>query len=186
MEKDKEIHSDREHNNQPKVWMLPGVDYPQNFYTRAHELDVAALFVACYPHVTHWDSQWGELEKETLNIPHYKVNYDARMVLNGRVYLWEVDRGTEDFDQLFAKVDKYIQFSKSLPPDSFQVIFTMQKYRRSKVKNRANKLLEYLASKKHRNQFLVVMHDEVLENPLGAVYVSPLNPMAKCLLASLT
>ena len=41
MEKAGEIHRDRDHNNQPYVWMLPGITYPQNFYIRQHELDVA-------------------------------------------------------------------------------------------------------------------------------------------------
>src|SRR5690349_17679011 len=50
MEKDGEIHRDRDHNNQPFIWMLPGVEFPHNFYTQRHELDVADLFVAYYPH----------------------------------------------------------------------------------------------------------------------------------------
>src|SRR3990172_6585808 len=91
MEADGEIHRDRDHNNQPFVWMLPGVTFPQNFYTRQHELDVASLFVAYSKHVSHWDTEWGETEREVLRIPDYRVNYDARMVLDRRVYLWEVD-----------------------------------------------------------------------------------------------
>lgn len=185
MEADKEIHSDRDHNNQPKVWMLPGVDYPENFYIRRHELDVADLFIAYNRHVTHWDTEWGELERTKLNIPRYRVNYDARMVLNGRVYLWEVDRGSEDFEQLSAKIGKYIQFSESLPPESFQVVFTMQKYRRLHLGNRADKLLKFIADKKRRNQFVVALHSQVLADPLGAVFVSPLEPMAKRLLSDL-
>src|SRR6266404_8309691 len=31
MHKDKEVHRDREHNNQPFLWMLPGTTFPQNF-----------------------------------------------------------------------------------------------------------------------------------------------------------
>src|SRR5688572_1040228 len=73
MELDGEIHSDRDHNNQPRVWMMPGVSYPQNFYGRSHELDVADLFVRYYPHVTHWDTEWGELEREKLSIPKYRA-----------------------------------------------------------------------------------------------------------------
>lgn len=187
MEADHEVHSDRDHNNQPKVWMLPNISYPQNFYTRTHEIDVADLFVAYERHVSHWDTEWGKLEREQLNIPHYRVNYDARMVLGGKVYLWEVDRGTMDIEEkLFAKVDKYIQFSESLPPDAMQVVFTMQKYRRMKLKNRAHLLLEYIASKKRRNQFIVAMHSDVLADPLGAVFVSPLDPLSKRNLSELT
>lgn len=188
MEKDKELHRDREHNNQPYIWMLPGTTFPQNFYLRQHEMDVADLFVACYPHVTHWDSEWGSTEREALRIPHYRVNYDARMVLNGKVYLWEVDRGTEDMRKLEDKVKKYIAFSDSLGAEAapFQVIFTLQKYRRMSVKNRAHELLELVASKKRRNQFLVALHSEVLTDPLAPVYVSPLDPLNRRTLSDLT
>jgi hypothetical protein len=186
MAKDGEVHRDRDHNNQPFIWMLPGVVFPQNFYTQRHELDVADLFVALYRHVSHWDTEWGTLERETLRIPQYKVNYDARMVLNGRVYLWEVDRGTEDFEQLFEKVNKYIRFAESLQTESFQVVFTMQKYRRQHFGRRVDEFLKFLASKKHRNMFLVAKHGEVLTDPLGAAYVSPLDPLVKRHLSELT
>src|SRR5690349_19911899 len=177
MAKDGEIHRDREHNNQPYLWMLPGVTFPQNFYTQRHEIDVADLFTAYYPHVSHWDTEWGKLERDELRIPHYRVNYDARMVLDRRVYLWEVDRGTEDLEkQLRAKVDKYIAFADSLKSESFQVIFTLQKYRRMSLGNRADALLDLLASKKRRNMFLVAKHSDVLADPLGAVFVSPMEP----------
>ena len=188
MHKDKEIHRDREHNNQPYLWMLPGTVFPQNFYTRQHEIDVSDTFVALYPHVTHWDSEWGSTEREALNIPKYRVNYDARMVLNGKLYLWEIDRGSEDFEALEAKVKKYVAFSDSLGAETspFQVIFTLQKYRRMSLGNRADALLDLLASKKRRNQFLVAKHSDVLTNPLGAIYVSPLDITQKRTLADLT
>jgi hypothetical protein len=185
MLKDREIHRDRDHNNQPFLWMLHGVEFPQNFYTQRHELDVADLFVAYYPHVTHWDTEWGALEKESLDIPRYRVHYDARMVLNGRVYLWEVDRGSMDFDALQAKIDKYLTFADSLSAEAFQVVFTLQKYRRLSLGNRADKLLGMLAAKKRRNMFLVAKHSDVLADPLGPVFVSPLDPMSKRLLSDL-
>jgi hypothetical protein len=189
MAADKEIHRDREHNNQPFLWMLPGVAFPENFYTRRHETDIGDLFVSYYPHVSHWDTEWGALEKKALQIPHYKTNYDARMVLKsapGRVFLWEVDRGSEDMEQLAAKIQKYIAFADSLNGEAFQVLFTMQKYRRLHLGNRADRLLQMLASKKRRNMFLVAKHSEVLTDPLGAVFVSPLEPLTKRPLSELT
>jgi hypothetical protein len=186
MHRDGEIHRDRDHNNQPFVWMLPGTVYPQNFFTRSHELAVADLFVAYHPHVAHWDTEWGELETKALNIPRYRVHYDARMVLNDRVYLWEVDRGSMDFDQLSAKINKYCDFADSLGGEAFQVIFTLQKYRRLSLGNRADRLLEMLTRKKRRHMFLVAKQADVLTTPMGPVFVSPVDPMAKRLLSDLT
>jgi hypothetical protein len=186
MAKDKEIHRDRDHNNQPYLWMLPGIKFPQNFYTQRHEIDVADLFVSYYHHVTHWDTEWGEMERETLKIPHYRVNYDARMVLNGRVYLWEVDRGSEDLEALTNKVKKYVAFADSLAGEAFQVVFTLQKYRRMHFGNRADAVIDLLASQKRRNMFMVAKHSDVLTDPLGAVFVSPVEPTAKRLLSELT
>lgn len=186
MAKDKEIHRDREHNNQPYLWMLPGITFPQNFYTQRHEIDIADLFVTYYPHVTHWDTEWGELERTKLNIPHYRVNYDARMVLHGRVYLWEVDRGSEDLEQLASKVKKYLAFADSLPGELFQVVFTLQKYRRMHFGHRADAVIDLLARQKRRNMFVVAKHVDVLADPLGGVFVSPLEPMSKRHLSELT
>jgi hypothetical protein len=186
MADDKEIHSDRDHNNQPLIWMLPGTTFPQNFYTQRHEIDIADLFVAYYPHVSHWDTEWGALEREQLRIPHYRVNYDARMVLNGKVYLLEVDRGSEDLEQLAAKVKKYIAFADSLPDESFQVVFTLQKYRRMHFGHRADAVLDLFARQKRRNMFVAARHSDVLADPLGAVFVSPLDPSKKSLLSELT
>lgn len=178
---DKQIKQFREHNNEPFVWHLPqNPPPPHNWYSRQHEIDVGDLFVAYYPHVTHWDTQWGKQEKETLDIPRYRVHYDARMVLNGKVYLWEVDRGSEQVDeQLEPKVDKYINLSNSLGHGAFQVLFTLQKYRRMNLGNRTGLVAALLQEKKRANQFLFAVHAEVLASPLGAVFGSPLAPLER-------
>ncbi|OFW04372.1 MAG: hypothetical protein A3I61_11120 [Acidobacteria bacterium RIFCSPLOWO2_02_FULL_68_18] len=186
MKADKEIDSFREHNNEPYVWYLPDrfTPPPTNWYGRKHELDIADLFVSYFPHITHWDTEWGVLERDQLNIPRYRVNYDARMVLSGKVYLWEVDRGTEDMDvQLEPKIDKYIELAKSLPYGSFQVILTLQKYRRMNVGNRAGRLVAMLQEKERGNQFLVALHSDVKADPIGAVFVSPRSPERKARLS---
>lgn len=178
MLKDKELEKFREHNNEPYVWHLPtNPPPPHNWYSRKHEIDVGDLFVTYYPYITHWDTKWGQLEKEKLNIPRYRVHYDARMVLDGRVYLWEVDRGTEDIDvQLEDKIDKYIDFAHSLPYGAFQVLITLQKYRRMNLTNRAGRVAALLAEKKRGYQFLFALHEQVIANPLGPVFGSPLAP----------
>jgi hypothetical protein len=91
-----------------------------------------------------------------------------------------------DFEQLGAKIDKYCAFADSLGGEALQVIFTLQKYRRLSLGNRADRLLQMLARKKRRNMFLVAKHEDVLADPRGAVFVSPLDPMAKRLLSDLT
>ncbi len=186
MLKDKEVEQFRNHNNEPYIWFLPeNPPPPHNWYSRQHEIDIGDLFVAFYPHITHWDTKWTDHEKEKLNIPRYRVHYDARMVLNGKVYLWEVDRGTEEIDvQLEPKVDKYIDLAHSLPYGAFQVLFTLQKYRKMNLENRAGKLAEMLAEKKRGNQFLFGVHSEVLTNPLGEVFASPLDPLKRINLAA--
>lgn len=163
------------------------VECPENFYNRKHELAIADLFVAYYPHITHWDTKWGVYEIERLNIPMFKVFYDARMVLNGNVILWEVDNGTEDLaKQVSPKVDKYIALSNAYPSLRFTVIFTMSKYRRMNLSKRSHDLLEALASVKRGNQFLVAKHGELVADPFGKTLVSPLDPMVKNDILTLT
>jgi hypothetical protein len=125
-------------------------------------------------------------EIKALNLKHYKVKYDARMVLNGRVYLLEVDRGSEDLEQLTHKIRKYVAFADSLPSESFQVVFTLQKYRRMHFGNRADAVIDLLARQKRRNMFVVARHSDVLADPLGPVFVSPLDPTKKQHLSELT
>ncbi len=173
-----EIQQFRNHNNEPFVWYLPdNSPPPNNWFSRQHEIDIGDLFVAYYEHLTHWDTKWTDYEKQTFDIPRYRVHYDARMVLGGKVYLWEVDRGTEEIDvQLDPKVDKYIALSHTLPYGAFQVLFTLQKYRRMNFKERVGQFVEMLQEKKRGNQFLFAQHSEVLADPLGQVFGSPLDP----------
>lgn len=178
MQSDKEIYSDREHNNQPLVWMLPGTNYPNNFFIRQHELDCADLFVAFYPHLSVWESEWGAFEKQAKVHIKYRLNFDRRMTMpDGKVFVLEVDRGTEDLDkQLEPKIDKYIAFSNANPSYKFQVVITLQKYRRMDLGNRAGRVLAMLQEKRRGNQFIVASHTKLVKDPFGKVCASPLAP----------
>lgn len=178
MEKDGEVHSDREHNNQPKVWMLPGTKYPNNYFIRQHELDCADVFVSFFPYLDTWQSPYGAYRKEGYeNFIKSRIEPDRLMLLDGREVCWEIDRGTEDVDeQLEPKIDKYIDYSRRHPDHRFTVVITLQKYRRMNLTNRAGRVLAMLQEKKRNNQFLVANHLTVVQNPRGESYVSPLNP----------
>lgn len=122
--------------------------------------------------------------------------YDARMKKWNTIFYWEVDRGTEEMEILYDKVDKYIAFSNKYFTDKFHVIFTLQYFRfgeeqsdtqrLKKLKERSNLLLDYLATKHRGNQFLVAWHDQVIATPYGAVFVSPLAPATPVALEALS
>lgn len=173
---------------QPTLWAAPGVKKPIDPDFRQHELDCADLFVAYWrfhpQSLTHWDWAWQKDEQTEYNIyKKHSILYDRRMCLDGKWFFWEVDRGTEDMDALKKKVEKYVKFSERFPDERFHVLFTLQ-YKRygmqqspevqaEKIRERGNALLA-LFEKAHRgHQFLVGLHTEVLEDPLGKVFVSP-------------
>ena len=178
MEGDKELHADREHNNQPKVWMLPHTKYPNNYFIRQHELDCAEVFVSFFPYLSYWQSPYGDYRKAGYkDFIKHRIEPDRLMGINGMEIAWEVDRGTEDVDeQLEPKIDKYIAYSNANPTHRFTVVITLQKYRRMSLPNRAGRVLAMLQEKKRRNQFLVANHQTVIASPLGSSYVSPLDP----------
>lgn len=177
----------QEHNNQPRAWMLspsyakanglPPVECPENFYNRKHELACADLFVQYFPHVTHWDNRWMGTEQQ---FKSFGLFYDARMVIDGRLVFWEVDRGTEDLDrQVIPKVEKYVALSDAFHRDRFTVCFTFEKYRRQDLNKRINDMLYALTGFRRGDQFLVAKHSEVCADPLGEVFVSPKDPTVR-------
>lgn len=187
MEADGLIDYHQDHNNQPRVWMLsptqaraagrPAVTCPDNFYNRKHEIAVADLFVRYFPHVTHWDNRWLGTEEQFKSFGLY---YDARMVIDGKLVFWEVDRGTEDLaKQVIPKVEKYVALSEAYPRDRFAVCFTFERYRRQDLNRRINDVLFALSGFRRGDQFLVAKHAEACADPLGAVFVSPKDPTSK-------
>ena len=177
MQDDKLVHSDRDHNNQPLVWMLPNVKYPNNFYLRQHELDCADTFIAFFPYLTYWASPYGEYRRnEYKSFIQKHLEPDRLMYMNGKSYCIEIDRGTEDETQLEDKIDKYIAYSKAHRGFKFNVLITLQKYRRMNLANRLGIIHAMLQEKGRDNQFLVGIHDQIIPDPLGKTWTSPVDP----------
>lgn len=121
-----------------------------------HERACADLYVAFAPHLTpddYWDSKWLDSERRRLRFPPAfngmpkVLQYDRRLVLNGRVFLIEVDRGTMDIKSeakrrgysrdrwrksINGKVDAYQQFSRLNPDAKYKVLFVV-KHQQEKV-----------------------------------------------------
>jgi hypothetical protein len=179
----------RQSEYEPRLWSLPGIKKPINPQFRQHYIDTT-WYLAKYWPAQHWDEKWLEGEYDVA-----RPMYDARMKKWDRVIYWETDRGTEEVQELHEKVDKYIALANSTQ-ERFTVCFTMQYFRfgadqgeeqrHKKLVERSNDLLDYLASKKRGNQFLVAWHDNVVADPYGPVFVSPLDPSSASTLEALT
>lgn len=176
---------------EPRLWSLPGVKKPISPQFRQHYIDTVNVLTKYWP-VQHWDEAWLEDEPYDKALPMY----DARMKKWDRVFYWEIDRGTEDIEELFEKVHRYVYFSNNNPDHKFHVCFTMQYFRfgpdqdeaqrLKKLKERSNQLLAFLAEQRRGNQFLVAWHDHVLADPYGSIFVSPLDPSRASSLEALT
>ena len=181
---------DRDHPQQAFLWSVKGVKAPENYYNRVHDQTVADLYVK-YFNATggniYWDVRWPEDDKKEYRIDHYGVNYDARMHLQDKVFFWEVEKGTKDITgdrSLETKVDKYIRFSQAYPDERFTVLLTFASYKHIKALDRLKQTLAMLAPKRRGDQFLVALEDKVLADPLGNVFLSPVDPsQAKALTA---
>lgn len=95
-----------------------------------------------------------------------------------------------------GKIEKYIELAKQNPKDKFSVLFTIADHRygvydHDRTMDRAKQILDLLADYRRGNQFLVAVHhdiigdrfgtpgeihNELLGDPYGAHFVSPLDP----------
>lgn len=159
------------------IWTLPNTKVPRNWFNREHELDCADVFVALYKTgiVDNWDSHWTDDETKQI-AEKYGVYYDRRIVLEGfdKVIFLEVDRGTEEIDVIANKVKKYIKLHAAFPREKFVVLFTVQGYKGEEVKARVQKMIKGAIHGHQQNDlFLLTPHEPFLEDPLGAVCISP-------------
>lgn len=162
--------------------------WPERWQNREHEKACADLFVAYYPHLSWWDSEWTQFERDQ-HVERWKVLYDRRMVLGGRVFLWELDRCTEpiysekDRDRyepkrwlksLNGKIDKYVAFARANPKTWFYVVFATQAGKFGSAGKRANDIIELLTERGlTRGQFLVSTHERICQDPMGPVFAVP-------------
>lgn len=180
----------REHPQQAYLWSVKGTKAPANYYNRQHDEAVGDLFVAFY-NATHgelyWDVRWPDDDKQDYEINRYGVNYDARMHYRDKVYFWEIERSTKDITgerSLETKIEKYIRFSNAFHQDKFTVLITIQGYRHIKALDRLKETLAMLMEKRRGHQFLVGLHERVMADPLGPVFVSPSDPAKAISLAT--
>jgi hypothetical protein len=168
-----EVDRFREHGAEAYIYMLktPNMKFPGNWYNRRHELSCADVFTSLYPtgHLEHWDYKWSPQEHEHYAIDKHRVYYDRKFVAFNNVFLLEVDRGTEDSNQIDEKIEKYLTFAKAFQNEYFFVIITVQGSRYYNLKKRFTWMLEVLKDRHVGYQFLVADHDVFLKNPLGQV-----------------
>jgi len=111
----------------------------------------------------------GALEEWTY-YPHDFTTVDpdrkARLADIRQDLFLEVDRGTEPGWKLEKKILFY-------PPGPYQVIFV------APDDTRAEQILRILESVRRGHQFLVTLQEWMATNPLGQVYVSPVEPAEK-------
>jgi hypothetical protein len=173
------------------LYSLPGVKKPVNDqHLYGHEMDCADLFVALQKtgHLARWERRWDEDQRKALG-DRFNVWPDRIFELDDTddVYFLEVDRGTEEIDkQIKTKLEAYMRMGNALPGQSFRILFTAQGYRyHASDHARLQELLGHLDKLRRGNQILVGVHSEVLKDPLGNVWVSPVDPSKKLSLSGL-
>jgi len=167
----------------PTLFSLPGKRRPINDWNRSHELDCADVFVALQRtgRLSHWQKYWSD-EEYHLYLKRFGVEFDRRFELDGsdQVFFLEVDRGTEDIATIRKKIQCYVRLSQAYPDERFTVLFTVQGYRyHYDDLSRQNELLPVLAEAKRSNQLLVAVQTDVVEDPLGPIWTTPLDPTGK-------
>jgi len=195
------------YRNLPNIWTLPDVRSIHQFFNLQHELDCADLFIRYFPHFTEWDYQWTDDEIIRYQIESHKVYFDRRMRFQDVSFMWEVDRGTEpmgaDNAQLYGK-DRQVSFNPHAEKKSLRdkiakyidmahqqnyrmtVLFTVQDWRYGGYDDagtvlRIKNLLQLIRHTDTDVRFVVADHQDVLENPLGSVFLDPFYPQPRSL-----
>lgn len=160
------------------LWMLPG-QKPPSKWNIDHETECADLFVS-YERtgkLENWDPAWTAEEYRAI-FKKYGIKYDRRMELEDidRVYFWEHDRGTETRQTLATKCEKYMLLAKAYPEDNFSVLFTVLGSKWANQRARVEWLLESFKGFRCGNLFLATPYEVAKHDPLGASFISPLDP----------
>lgn len=146
----------------PDMFMLPSTHRLKSSDKFLHEQAGADLFVAFKSHIKRWAHE-----------PYIKsMRADRGMQFeNGLTIYFEVDRMTENPQDLKDKVDNYLQYYAETE-ERFHVVFTFVG-NQEKVQKRGNKIIPYLQEKSRGDQFLIVNHARLISNPFGQVLYSP-------------
>ncbi len=170
--------------NDPLYFFLPQTKAPTVF-KHTHERSCADIYVA-YEN-TDLVQRWTVPENLDDYQEYVKVGLlpDRVSVIAGKIVFWEIDLGTESYKTISDKIPLYISLGKRHPEHRFHVVFTTKDYYRFKngrkvlrqsAKARAKRILLDLMEYKRGNQFIVGQHDSIVNDPLGAVFASPLTP----------
>jgi hypothetical protein len=165
--------------NKPVFFYRPWVQGPKQ-QSYKHERDAANLYVKLYREgiLVKW---FWEPHEEYLE---FGLKPDRASVIKiddkPRIIFWEIDRGTEVHQTIKEKVPKYIELSRRRPENRFNVIFTVPTITRAD-----NILKNDLQPYKRGTQFLVGEYSRVLNDPLDAVYRSPVDTETYLKLADL-
>lgn len=170
--------------NDPLYYFLPTTKAPTVF-SHKHEKDCADLFIAYKS--TGLLKAWNSPENFEDYQDYVKAGVlpDRVSIIGKSIVFWEVDRGTESYQKISDKIPNYITLSRRHPEHKFYVCFTTNEYHRFKngkkvlrqsAETRAKRILLDAMEYKRGNQFIVGLHKQIIQDPLGSVFVSPLTP----------
>jgi hypothetical protein len=149
-----------ENLNEPDFWMLPDVHKLSS--KKAHEKAKGDLYVAFARVCDEWytELQLGE-----------GLRADCSMDYQGTRFHFEVDLGTETWDELKTKIDRYIQYSER----GEKTIFVLADGPRRTAKATHDKLNVYLSERKRGRQFSWTMLDWITTKPFAPCLVNSLH-----------
>lgn len=181
---DKLIRVHKVEQNAPLYFFLPSVKAPTPFI-HTHERSCADIFTAY--EFTGQLQKWGAPEGFSDYQEYVKLGLrpDRISIIAGKIVFWEIDTGSENYDTVSDKIPRYVELSRRHYEYRFHVVFTTadcyrsrngKKVLRQSSRTRAKRLLLDLIDYKRGNQFIVGQHQEIINDPLGAVFASPLTP----------
>jgi Replication-relaxation len=138
-----------------------------------HELLCGNLYVA---YDLTWRLNWWEAP---LDYDSFGLKPDRRMIWDGRLVFWEVDRGTEDYHTergIKGKLDRYAALAHQNPDRKFKVCFTTTQAKQS-AEARCQAILDLITSYDRGDQFMVTLHKWAVAMPDLACFMTASNPM---------
>ena len=147
----------------PHFYQLPTVKAPSIVNWR-HEKDCADLYVSLY--LTGQLKIW-----QYDNAMENGLRPDRISHIAGKMIFWEIDRSTEVHAKIKDKLPRYDELYQLHRDQIFYVIFTAPTKERAK-----NILLSDLTPVNRGFRYLVGVHNSIVNDPLGKVFVSPKDP----------